>query len=197
MSPKAKTKKIKKKSNKSAETETKPRYKTILLGNAGVGKTSLKRTFLGMEFVDNYTLTIGSDYASKELGRTTLQIWDLAGQPGFQESLDNYFVDTDSAILVFDIANPKSFEAIPKWAELLTIKKRGQVPMIIVGNKSDLRLRSYDEVAYNKALEFAAEMTNNSLFEIPYFEASALTGLNVNFIFDHLIETLETINKNK
>ncbi|MHA2253293.1 MAG: GTP-binding protein [Candidatus Kariarchaeaceae archaeon] len=170
------------------------RYKTVLIGDGGVGKTSLKRSFLGFDFIDNYEMTIGAEASIKRLGKNALQIWDLGGQRGFQQVFENYFLETDSAIVVFDITNPKSFENVPNWIEMITITKQELVPTILVGNKSDLRSRSPNEISYEHAMEYAQYLTNNSIYEIPYVEASALTGLNVPYIFEHLILTLKTLN---
>ncbi|OLS27704.1 MAG: Transforming protein p29 precursor [Candidatus Heimdallarchaeota archaeon LC_2] len=139
-------------------------------------------------------MTIGVDVSSKKLGKNILQIWDLGGQRGFQQIFGDYFAKTEGAVVVFDITNPKSFENVNKWIEMITIEKIQMIPTVLVGNKSDLRNRGLFEISYLQGLDFAKELSNNSIFEIPYIEASALTGLNVSHIFESLVTTIITIS---
>lgn len=179
------------------EYKGKPRIKTVLVGDGKVGKTSLKRSYLGFDFIDNYEMTIGVEVSNKNLGKNFLQIWDLGGQRGFQEVFGSHFASAEAAIIVFDITNPKSFENVNKWIEMITIEKKQMIPSVLVGNKSDLRNKGLDEIPYTQALDLSRELSNNSLYEIPYIEASALTGLNVTYIFEYLISTLKTISNLK
>ena len=176
-------------------SEIKTRFKTILLGDLGVGKTSLKQSFLGLDFIDNYPMTIGSDASIKKLGKNALQIWDTGGQHGFKADFEDFFHDIDCAVLVFDITNPNSFDNLPRWVELITMQKAGMVPMVLVGNKSDVRGKAEDEISYERAVEYSRNLTNNSIYEIPYIETSAQTGMNVAYIFENLIYTLRTIHE--
>lgn len=80
---------------------------------------------------------------------------------------------------------------------MVTIQKKELLPTVIVGNKSDLRGRSNIEVSHQTAMDYAQYLSNNSIYEIPYIEASALTGLNISYIFEHLIYTLNEISKHK
>lgn len=182
-----------KKSKPQIDATLQARYKTILIGDGGVGKTSLKRSFFGFEFIDNMEMTIGAEASIKRLGKNILQIWDLGGQRGFQASFEDFFIETDSAIVVFDITNPKSFDNVSRWIEMITIQKHEMIPTVIVGNKSDLRGKNTDEVSYERAMEYSKYLSNNSIYEIPYIETSALTGLNVAYIFENLIYTLRAI----
>ncbi|OLS17054.1 MAG: Transforming protein p29 precursor [Candidatus Heimdallarchaeota archaeon LC_2] len=175
------------------DSQIKTRYKTVLLGDSKVGKTSIKRSYLGFDFIDNYEMTIGMEISTKSLERNILQIWDLAGQRGFNKIFEDHFKHTQAVVIVFDITNPKSFENIDKWIEMITIKKNELLPTVIVGNKSDLRGRTDEEVSYKSAMDYANYLSNNSIYEIPYIEASALTGLNIAYIFEHLIYTLNEI----
>jgi small GTP-binding protein len=170
------------------------RFKTILIGDDGVGKTSIKSSYMGLEFIDNYEMTIGAEASIKRLGKHDLQIWDLGGQRGFQKAFDDYFVSTDSAIIVFDISNQNSFNNLAKWVKLITIQHKQMIPSVIVGNKSDLRGRTEEEVSYEKAMEYSRYLSFNSVYEIPYIETSALTGLNISYIFENLISTLKTVH---
>lgn len=180
-----------------SESPSKTRFKTVLLGDSRVGKTSIKRSYLGLDFIDNYEMTLGVEISTKTMGKNVLQIWDLAGQRGFNALFSDHFANAEAAVVVFDITNPKSFENLSRWIEMITIQKKELLPTIIVGNKSDLRGRSNIEVSHQTAMDYAQYLSNNSIYEIPYIEASALTGLNISYIFEHLIYTLNEISKHK
>ncbi|MDH5404620.1 MAG: GTP-binding protein [Candidatus Heimdallarchaeota archaeon] len=169
------------------------RYKTVLLGNAGVGKTSIKRTYFGMEFAENYMMTLGVDIAIKKYGSHAVSIYDVGGQPGFHLTFDTYIKETHAGLLVFDITNHDSLNNIFKWAEMLTIKSGKQLPMVLIGNKVDLRNTSLIEVSQEEAIEISRELTNNSIYEVPYIEVSARTGLNIDYAFDYLISTMDQV----
>ncbi|MCE7734067.1 MAG: GTP-binding protein [Candidatus Heimdallarchaeota archaeon] len=177
------------------QTEFKHRYKIVIIGNGGVGKTSLKRSYLGLDFIDNYEMTIGVEVSVKRYGKTTLQIWDLGGQRGFQKVFGDHFAKAEAAVVVFDITNPESFQNVERWIEMITLEKKQMIPTVLVGNKADLRNRGRTEVSHIQAIDYSRELSNNSLYEIPYIEASALTGLNVTYIFEYLMTTLKTISR--
>ncbi|MHA2172079.1 MAG: GTP-binding protein, partial [Candidatus Kariarchaeaceae archaeon] len=178
----------------SGRSQLQTRFKTVLIGDDGVGKTSIKRSYMGLEFIDNYEMTLEAEASIKRFGRHDLQIWDLGGQRGFQKAFDDYFVSTDSAVIVFDISNQDSFNNISRWIELITLQHKQMIPSVIVGNKSDLRGRTGEEVSYEKAMEYSRYLSNNSVYEIPYIESSALTGLNISYIFENLISTLKIVH---
>ncbi|TFF83933.1 GTP-binding protein, partial [Candidatus Heimdallarchaeota archaeon] len=119
-------------------------YKIVLLGNGAVGKTSLRQQYLGKGFKDGYSMTIGADFAVKrvELGHlvATFQIWDLAGQQRFDVVRSVYYRGSSGALLVFDVSNPQSFNNLPSWLNELTKNNYDRiVPLVLIGNKTDLR----------------------------------------------------------
>ncbi len=139
--------------------------------------------------------TIGADFAVKRLdsGRV-MQIWDLAGQPRFSVVREGYYQGTKGAIFVFDISRPETFYSIPNWiAELLdNIEGDDPIPMAIVGNKADLRVKnSPDQVSLQQGIDYAKQLTDWAELDVPYVEASAKTGLNVEKIFSVLIENID------
>lgn len=170
-------------------------YKISILGDGGVGKTSLRRRYLGEGFNASYLATIGADFATKKLnedGTKVAQIWDLAGQPRFSVVREGYYRGTKGAILVFDISRPDTYHAIPNWIEELmdSMDIDDPVPMVIVGNKADLRGGDYDFVTPEQAEEYAQQLTDWSDLQIPYIESSAKTGLNVDEIFESLVDNI-------
>ena len=179
------------------------------MGDGAVGKTSLRRTFMGMPFEGDYQLTIGADFSLKELlvGRPEdedkfhlkFQIWDLAGQPRFQEVRSLYYSGSMGAVLVYDMTRPKSFENIPNWlSEIKKYSKKGPVPVVLLANKSDLKNESEHIVETDEGIALS-QIISKSYYsdetqqEIPFFETSAKTGENVEAAFTKLAELIYDI----
>ena len=158
-----------------------------LLGNSGVGKTSLIRRFVVDKYEDNFISTIGVDYFDKELiinnKKIKLLIQDTSGQERFRSISKNYYKNVNGMIFVFDVTNSESFnEGIKYWLtecdnEIKDCKK------ILVGNKIDLR-EDMRGINQEKAQKFAESK------QMKYFETSAKTGTNVNIIFKELVELI-------
>ncbi|MFX0116532.1 MAG: GTP-binding protein [Candidatus Hodarchaeota archaeon] len=168
--------------------------KVCLLGDGAVGKTALRERYLGKGFSSNYIMTIGADFAVKPVTirerPAKFQIWDLAGQPRFSSVRALYYRGSMGALLIFDVTRPDSFANQRDWInELWKSNGKGPIPLVILGNKSDLRGHSPDEISNEQALEFAetlSEETRSTGFETPYLETSAKTGQNVNEAFQML-----------
>ena len=96
--------------------KSRSQLKVIVLGDSGVGKTSLLNRFVKQEYSQHYRATIGADFLSKEIvigeKHVSLQLWDTAGQERFQSLGMAFYRGADVCILVYDITNLKSFESI-------------------------------------------------------------------------------------
>jgi small GTP-binding protein len=174
-------------------------YKIVLLGDGGVGKTSIRRRYLGEGFSNDYLMTIGAEFAVKRFDDSAdvLQIWDLAGQPRFDGVRQAYYAGTSAAILVYDITRPDTFYSISNWiAEILTHRNLDRpLPLILVANKNDL---SYDEnysvVTTEQGIAYSKDLSDWAKLEVPFIETSAKTGFNVSKMFDELIDNMELVN---
>lgn len=101
--------------------------KLVILGNSGVGKTSLMHRYHSNKFTGQYKATIGADYLSKQLTipaesqsqpqKVTLTIWDTAGQERFQSLGKAFYRGSDACILVYDVTDRSSFDGLAKWKE--------------------------------------------------------------------------------
>jgi len=170
-------------------------YKITLIGDGAVGKTSIRRSYLGETFKGNYNLTLGSDFATKTMQvgdlNTNMIIWDLAGQPRFKAVREGFYRGTKGALLVFDITRKDTYESIPRWImELLKNNKKQKVPMILIGNKSDLRGSLYKTIPTDHGETYAKELGLWSGFDVPYVETSAKFGDNVKRPFETLIKQI-------
>ena len=171
-------------------------FKITLLGQGGVGKTSLRHQYLGEGFQEGYSMTIGADFAAKRTevdGESiTAQIWDLAGQERFETVRSVYYRGCVGALLVFDISRPSTFDVVPNWlGELVKNNNERIVPLILIGNKGDLRGQVDYAVPEETALEYAKQLTEWSGFEVPYVETSALNGDNVDKAFITLLRNVD------
>ncbi|WP_282073376.1 Rab family GTPase [Polaribacter atrinae] len=115
--------------------------KVLLVGNFGVGKTSLIRRFVLNEFSEDYISTIGVRVSKKvvEYKNETikLMIWDVAGTSGNEKIPKAYFLGSSAAMFVFDVSREETYLTI---AENLNMVKElsGLQNITVVGNKKDL-----------------------------------------------------------
>ena len=167
-------------------------YKLSLIGDGGVGKTSIAQRYVHGVFKADYKATIGTFISKKEWYFEQLNtsvkfiIWDLAGQDQFQRLWPDYMTDTRSGIIMFDVTNKKSFENIKKWNEIITRVAHPNVILILVGNKVDLQ--DSREVSSEEGMELAKEL------KIYYMETSAKTNKNIDEVFEWV--ALQIINQN-
>jgi small GTP-binding protein len=184
---------------------TTPTYKIALLGDGAVGKTSLRHRFLRDLFEKSYMMTIGADFATKTVdldGQSVkLQIWDLAGQPRFESIRELYYRGSLGALIVFDVTAPNTYNNIPNWVrELLRGNGKGSVPMVLLGNKIDLRNTVPDSILPEQGqilAEGIAQDTKEDFLKVPYLETSAKTGENVDLAFTILAQKVSDFVKNR
>ena len=168
-------------------------FKICLIGDGYVGKTSIRRKYLGQGFRSNYIPSLGVDFAQKTVmydddESVRLVIWDIAGQPQFQSLRRRYYEGCSGLILAFSVVDRESFDNASKWL----VEAKGFMDkfpaLIIVGNKIDLR--SYhpkeDIVSYEEGLEFTKKFSETLETPAIFIETSALTGENIDRAFEKL-----------
>ena len=157
--------------------------KIIVLGDSGVGKTSLLVRYVDNKFSLATKSTIGADFLSKHIEvddqAVTLQIWDTAGQERFQGLGTTFYRGSDGAIFVFDVSRKDTFDSLLQWkkAFLIQVGQEGndEFPMIVIANKIDREDRAISPAMCQK---FCQE--NN----LEYVECSAKDAINVNKAFE-------------
>lgn len=174
--------------------------KTTLLGDGAVGKTALRERYLGKGFQASYLMTVGADFAVKEVSinyngqevPVKFSIWDLAGQPRFTGVREMYYKGSAGGILVFDVTRRDSFLNLPKWVEeLFTHNGKGPIPLIVLGNKIDLRSTAKDYVTTEEGQRFVERLRQQyPQIGVKYLETSAKTGENVEKAFEEIAKAV-------
>ncbi|KAL1364812.1 hypothetical protein HN51_012970 [Arachis hypogaea] len=160
--------------------------KVILLGDSGVGKTSLMNQYVYRKFSQHYKATIGADFVTKELQvddkLVTLQIWDTAGQERFNSLGAAFYRGADCCVLVYDVNAHKTFDTLNNWHDEFIkqadLNDHEAFPFVLLGNKVDVDGGNSRKVTEKKAREWCASRGN-----LPYFETSAKEGYNVEEAF--------------
>lgn len=158
-------------------------YKILLLGDSGVGKTAIFERIINDRFNPSYMTTIGVDYGSKYFDyneeKIKISLWDTAGQERFRAITRAYIRGADAMLIVFDLTDRESFDAISHWMHIAddNIKK---CDFILVGNKSDLK-RTVEEADVNTLI---------NKYSLPYFEVSAKETLGFENLTKCIVETM-------
>mmetsp|Transcript_122882 Transcript_122882/g.342434 ORF Transcript_122882/g.342434 Transcript_122882/m.342434 type:complete len:218 (+) Transcript_122882:94-747(+) len=160
--------------------------KLLIIGDSGVGKSSLLAKFTDDKFTADMAKTIGMDFKVKmlELGgrRVKLQVWDTAGQERFHTITQQYYRNAMGVILVYDATSEDSFINVRKWAAQIAVHCVEGTNHMLVGNKADCDGKIAVETARGQAL--AEELG------IPFLETSAKSGHNVEKAFASLADAV-------
>mmetsp|Transcript_15608 Transcript_15608/g.15004 ORF Transcript_15608/g.15004 Transcript_15608/m.15004 type:complete len:261 (-) Transcript_15608:353-1135(-) len=174
--------------------------KFIILGDSGVGKTSIMNRYHSNKFTGQYKATIGADFLSKEvqvadptspmvdsMKTCNLQIWDTAGQERFQSLGTSFYRGADACLLVYDVSDPKSFDNLETWQNEFLRQIGGDVtdfPFVVLGNKIDKEETGERRVTRARAEQWCrtktAGVVGNS---ISHYETSAKTAINIDDAF--------------
>ena len=161
-------------------------FPICLLGEAGVGKTSLLTRFCDNSFKERYNNTIGVDFRVITLKYkniiSKIHIWDTAGQERFRSLALNYINNSQGFIFVYDITNRESFNNIENWVNLALEKNNKNICNFLVGNKTDKEAERKVSV---KEGEILAKEKN-----FFFLETSAKTDDNVQKLFYYCLYRL-------
>ena len=171
-------------------TEKECIYKIILLGDNPVGKTSILLRYVDRIFREIYLITIGFDQRLKSIilknGKSIkLQIWDTAGQDRFRAITKNYYKGAHGIILIYDVTYRNTFESIRNWISIISQEASEKITIYLVANKIDLE--NERKVEREEGENLAKELG------LPFMEVSAKDGINVDEIFEDLVERIYKI----
>ncbi|XP_029458146.1 ras-related protein Rab-38 [Rhinatrema bivittatum] len=157
-------------------------YKILVIGDLGVGKTSIIRRYVHQNFSSHYRATIGVDFALKVLTWDSdtivrLQLWDIAGQERFGNMTRVYYREAVGVFIVFDVTRPSTFEAVMKWKEDLDCKlafpNDAPVSIVLLANKCD----QGKDVLMNNGIKMDQFCKENGF--VGWYETSAKDNINI------------------
>ncbi|KAL6055854.1 Ras GTPase [Balamuthia mandrillaris] len=161
-------------------------YKLVVVGGGGVGKSALTIQLIQNHFIDEYDPTIEDSYRKQvnvDGEVCLLDILDTAGQEEYSAMRDQYMRTGQGFLCVYAINSRTSFEEIISFREqILRVKDEDNVPMVLVGNKSDLEEQR--QVATSEGADLAKS------FSCPFLETSAKTRVNVEDCFFQLVREI-------
>jgi small GTP-binding protein len=161
-------------------------YKLLLLGEQAVGKSSLLNRYVDDVFEVNIMGTAGLDLKKKTLNingdSVKVLIFDSAGHERFRSIAKNQFSKADGIVIVYDITDKKTFEAVNMWFNLSNKEMTKENECLFIGNKIDLEEQR--EVTFNEGNELAKK------YNVAFIETSAKESLNVKEAFLKVINTL-------
>jgi len=166
-------------------------YKLVVLGGGGVGKSALTIRLVTDNFLDEYDPTIEDSYRKQVMieGETALlDILDTAGQEEFSSMQDQWMRDGKGFLLVYNIVSHPTFEEVSVlYEKILRTKDTERVPIVLVGNKCDLK--DERQVEYNEGAELA------KTWGCPFFETSAKIKLNNEACFFDLVREIRKLER--
>lgn len=156
--------------------------KLVVLGNSGVGKTSLILRFVTDNFKNDIEPTVGASYMTKIVGISNsymkFNIWDTAGQERFRSIVHMYYKDIGVAVLIYDLTNVDSFHNLRMWYEEMRQHISYDLIIAVVANKVDL-------IANEKVTPEEAKAFADSIGAL-YFRASALSNCGITELFTEI-----------
>lgn len=160
-----------------------PRFKCIILGDGGTGKTTFVKRHRTGEFQKKYIATLGVEIHTLKFhtnrGPIQFDVWDTAGQEKFGGLRDGYYVQGHCAIIMFDVTSRVTYGNVPNWHRDLT-RVCPSIPIVLCGNKVDVK----DKKVKAKSVVFHRKKN------FQYFEISAKSNFNVEKPFLYLARKL-------
>ena len=159
--------------------------KTIILGDCGVGKTTMLYKYYNGNFNYENESTVGVNFVSKYIENKDfkhvikLQVWDTAGQERFRSIIRSYYHNVCGCIVAYDITNRATFENCMYWID--EVRKNNTVAkLILVGTKKDLE--------QDRSVHYEEGVKLSNYYDIPFFEISSKE--DVSHVFDELVNLI-------
>ena len=162
--------------------------KFIMVGNPGVGKSTLIEKYINNRFVSPNDITIGVEYNYKIVNiddkKIKIELWDTAGQERFNSIVRSYYRNAIAVFVVYDISNRLSYNAIPRWIRILDEVDSNIKFKVLIGNKTDI-----STFAHVNKLE--GEQVAKKFNFCAFYETSAKNGQNIEDIFENLTKIIK------
>merc|ERR550534_541528 len=165
-----------------------PEFKLVLVGDGGVGKTTLVKRHLTGEFEKKYIPTLGVEVNplkfTTNCGPLTFNVWDTAGQEKFGGLRDCYYIQGQSALIMFDVTSRITYKNVPNWHRDI-VRVCENIPIVLVGNKVDVK----DRQVKAKNIQF------HLAHHLQYYDLSARSNYNFEKPFLWLAKRLTNQSK--
>lgn len=161
------------------------KFKVVLLGDAGVGKTAFIKRHLTGKFTEKYCGTMGVEVRGlgfhTSAGYIVLNCWDTAGQDKYAQFNEEYYKGVDAAVLMFDVTALSTYESLPAfYNKFRLVKGCAEVPVVLCGNKVDCP----DRQVTPKNIKF------HSMHNLQYYDISIKSNYNFENPFLYLLRKL-------
>ncbi len=170
-----------------SETTSEFNFKTVMIGEPGVGKSSIISRGVNNIFSKDYKATLCFDHSWKNYkinnSKIRIQLWDTCGQEVYHSIIKNFYKSALCIFLVFAINNKESFNSLNFWINEIEDMSSEDIIIFLIGNKKDCeneRVVSIDEI--NNFVE------KNNINK--YFETSAANGENIDKLFEETAKEL-------
>ena len=167
-------------------------FKTIIVGEPSVGKTSITLRFATGMFRERYLPTIGVEFSVKDIQvndkNVKIQAWDTGSHDRFSYVRPLYYKGSYGVFVVYDLTDKLSFENLDKWFTEVYTNTETIVPAIIIGNKADMEERAVTEEEIEQYIQ--EKKDEYKLKKIPYFEVSAKSGQNIDEMYVELTKLM-------
>jgi len=161
--------------------------KVVLLGDSGVGKTSIAVRYVQGLFAEDQPSTIGASFFTKRLTaddyKVKMQIWDTAGQERFRSMAPMYYRGSQGAVVMYDVSSEESFTGVETWIQELRDSVQGSLVIAVVGNKCDIEPEKR-VIPTERGKEFA--LAHDCLF----FETSAKNDTGIVELFQDICQQI-------
>jgi small GTP-binding protein len=168
------------------------RYKFVIVGDSAVGKSCIATRYIQNHFYEFQEPTIGAAFMIKNLNidekEIKLEIWDTAGQERYRSLAPMYYRNANVALVVYDITKKSSFESAKIWIEEINRRSCPECIIVLLGNKYDLKKEI--KINENEINDYIKHKN------IMHFKTSAKTGLNIDNLFNTIINKLIEKNNN-
>ncbi|PRP79229.1 RAB18, member RAS oncogene family isoform 2 [Planoprotostelium fungivorum] len=172
-------------SESTESTEYDQIFKILMIGDSGVGKSSILLRFTDDDFEEDQPCTIGVDFKTKMVNlegkRIALTIWDTAGQEKFRSLTSSYYRGAHGIIITYDVTNRLSFDCLAMWLKEVEVYIDKEPILLLVGNKVDKTDR---KVSREEGAKFAEK------HKMVFIEASAKTKLGIQQAFEELVQKI-------
>lgn len=162
-------------------------FRVVLVGDSGVGKSSLFATYRNLHVVASNEKTQRADFYEARVTRhgslVSLKIHDTQGQERYRSLTNSYFRGTHGCVLCFDVTNRISFESLDRWLSDVREYIGKEIPCVIVGTNGHIK-DCRREVLIEESITYAG------IHRKTYVEITAFDNENVENVFDHLIDMM-------